>query len=343
MGPAGSLNGVSCISAGSCVAVGQDSNNQPVFVTDINGTWGPITEVNNIAAGGTFRSVSCTSPGNCVSVGVDADTTEQPIYSTLTTVATGYWLVASDGGIFNYGFNAFFGSHGGAHLNQPIVAMAATPDGQGYWLAASDGGIFTYGDAIFFGSHGRARLNQPIVGMAATPDGRVTGWWPATAVSPPTGTQTSSAPRWSATQPTHRGHGRHPRRPGLLAGGQRWRHLHLRRCGLLRLHGGAHLNQPIVGMAATPDGQGYWLVARDGGIFTYGDAGFFGSHGGAHLNQPIVGMAANLDGQGYWLVASDGGIFSYGSSPTWGLTVGRTSTNPSWVWPPGSNSAGAQF
>jgi hypothetical protein len=38
--------------------------------------------------------------------------------------------------------------------------------------------------------------------------------------------------------------------------------------------------------------MGYWLVASDGGVFAYGDAGFFGSHGGKPLNQPIVGMAA---------------------------------------------------
>ena len=50
------------------------------------------------------------------------------------------------------------------------------------------------------------------------------------------------------------------------------------------------LNQPIVGMAATPDGKGYWLVASDGGIFSFGDAAFFGSEGGVHLNAPIVGI-----------------------------------------------------
>ncbi len=33
-------------------------------------------------------------------------------------------------------------------------------------------------------------------------------------------------------------------------------------------------------MAATPDGRGYWLVASDGGIFTFGDAPFYGSAGG---------------------------------------------------------------
>jgi hypothetical protein len=76
---------------------------------------------------------------------------------------------------------------------------------------------------------------------------------------------------------------------------------------------GVHLNQPIVGMAATPSGNGYWLVASDGGIFSFGDATFHGSTGNLHLNQPIVGMAA--DGpDGYWLVASDGGIFSFGDA-----------------------------
>ena len=87
----------------------------------------------------------------------------------------GYWLVASDGGIFNYGDAAFYGSTGAIHLNRPIVGMAATADGRGYWLVASDGGIFSYGDATFYGSTGGTRLNRAIVGMAATADGR--GYW----------------------------------------------------------------------------------------------------------------------------------------------------------------------
>jgi hypothetical protein len=56
--------------------------------------------------------------------------------------------------------------------------------------------------------------------------------------------------------------------------------------------GGTPLNRPVVGMAITPDGGGYWLVASDGGIFSFGDAGFTGSEGGAALNRPMVGMAA---------------------------------------------------
>ena len=74
--------------------------------------------------------------------------------------------------------------------------------------------------------------------------------------------------------------------------------------------GGMPLNAPVVGMAASPDGGGYWLVASDGGIFSFGDAPFRGSLGGVALNAPVVGMAASPDGGGYWLVASDGGIFS---------------------------------
>jgi hypothetical protein len=46
-------------------------------------------------------------------------------------------------------------------------------------------------------------------------------------------------------------------------------------------------------MAATPTGKGYWLAASDGGIFAYGDAGFFGSAGATPLNKPIVGMSGS--------------------------------------------------
>ena len=64
--------------------------------------------------------------------------------------------------------------------------------------------------------------------------------------------------------------------------------------------GNKPLNKPIVGIAPTPDGGGYWLVASDGGIFSFGDAGYYGSMGNKPLNKPIVGMAATPDGA--WLL-----------------------------------------
>jgi uncharacterized protein YkwD len=80
------------------------------------------------------------------------------------------------------------------------------------------------------------------------------------------------------------------------------------------------LARPIVGLTATPSGNGYWLVASDGGIFSYGDARFHGSTGALQLKQPIVGMASTPSGNGYWLVASDGGIFSFGDARFHGST-----------------------
>jgi hypothetical protein len=60
------------------------------------------------------------------------------------------------------------------------------------------------------------------------------------------------------------------------------------------------------------------LVAADGGIFTYGDATYFGSLGGRHLNSPITAMAVTPDGLGYWLVSANGGVFSYGDAAFYG-------------------------
>jgi hypothetical protein len=72
--------------------------------------------------------------------------------------------------------------------------------------------------------------------------------------------------------------------------------------------------------AATPPTPAYWLVASDGGIFSFGGATYYGSTGGMVLNKPVVGMAATSDAGGYYLVASDGGVFSYGDATFYGST-----------------------
>jgi Cu/Zn superoxide dismutase len=94
-----------------------------------------------------------------------------PVKASGGTTGPGYWLAATDGGVFNYGDAGFFDSAGSIALNKPIVGIAASPTGAGYWLVASDGGIFNYGDAGFFGSTGAIKLTKPIVGMASTPSG----------------------------------------------------------------------------------------------------------------------------------------------------------------------------
>ncbi|MGO8871759.1 MAG: hypothetical protein ACLQPH_10235 [Acidimicrobiales bacterium] len=81
-------------------------------------------------------------------------------------------------------------------------------------------------------------------------------------------------------------------------------------------------------LACGASGNGYWEVASDGGIFSFGDAGFHGSMGGTPLNQPIVGMASTPDGNGYWEVASDGGIFSFGDAGFHGSMGGTRLNQP---------------
>ena len=144
-----------------------------------------------------------------------------------------------------------------------------------------------------------------------------TGRWPATAASSTTTRRiwVDGRPPPQRAHRRHRGHGRRrrllarrqgrrhlrlrrrqvlrqprrpaPRRPGrghrrrlghgrLLGGGQRRRHLRLQRT-LLRQPGRPTPQRPVVGIAATSNGTGYWEVAKDGGIFNYGTAGFLGS------------------------------------------------------------------
>ena len=80
---------------------------------------------------------------------------------------------------------------------------------------------------------------------------------------------------------------------------------------------GAHR---IVGVVATPSGQGYWQFSAAGAVFPFGDARSFGPASTVAANKPIVGMAATPTGAGYWLVSAAGGIFSFGDARYLGST-----------------------
>ena len=75
----------------------------------------------------------------------------------------------------------------------------------------------------------------------------------------------------------------------------------------------------VVGMAATSDDGGYWIVNRYGQVVACGDAANLGSLGIAPTH-PIEAIAATPDGGGFWLVATDGGIFSFGDAQFYGST-----------------------
>src|SRR5690242_7762657 len=90
----------------------------------------------------------------------------------------------------------------------------------------------------------------------------------------------------------------------------------------------ASLNEPLVSIAATRSGNGYWLAAADGGVFTFGDAHFFGSTGNMQLTRPIISITPTPSGKGYWLAASDGGVFTFGDARFYGSTGDRTLAAP---------------
>ena len=193
-----------------------------------------------------------------------------------TADGKGYWLVASDGGVFSFGDAHFYGSLPSDKIRPAgaIVGIAATHDHKGYWLVGADGGVFGFGDARFYGSAAsQASTGVPIVGMATTRDAK--GYWLA-------GAELST--------------------------------FHLGDAKLLSLNSGnvAQVDQPTVGIAASLGiPQGYWQVTADGKIFAYGSAGSFGSMAGRPLTQAIVGIATNPATGGYWEVGADGGVFAF--------------------------------
>lgn len=219
---------------------------------------------------------------------------------------SGYWLTATDGGIFAFGTAPFLGSMGGSPLNAPVVGIAGAPDGAGYWLVASDGGIFSFGSAGYFGSMGGRPLNAPIVGIAATPDGA--GYW---LVASDGGVFTFGSARFHGSMG-----GSHLNSPivGIAAapdGAGYWLVaadggiFNFGSAGFHGSMGGQALSGPVVGIAASSDGAGYWLAGQDGRAYALGVPDF-----GSISATPIMGIAARAN-SGYWLLQGDAPILSF--------------------------------
>jgi hypothetical protein len=85
---------------------------------------------------------------------------------------------------------------------------------------------------------------------------------------------------------------------------------------------------PVVGMAVTKTGLGYWMVNQAGYLNHYGDATDYGDLSWAQLAKPVVDIAATATGAGYWMVCADGGIFTFGAAQYHGSLAGYHLNKP---------------
>ncbi len=191
--------------------------------------------------GGTAAGGGATDLGSTYTYGITGLTGSRPLSGPVVGVAAtpsgqGYWLVAADGGVFNFGDAGFFGNPytsgysglSGPHpLPSPVVALTPTPSGQGYWLVEKDGTVLAFGDAASYGSLSGTSIGAQIVGMVATGDGR--GYWMV------------------ASDGTVFGFGDAASYGSL-----------------------GQLSAPVAGIIASPSGTGYSVVLADGSLVGFG-------------------------------------------------------------------------
>jgi hypothetical protein len=218
-----------------------------------------------------------------------------------TRSGRGYWVVASDGGVFSYGDARFYGSTGALRLHLPVVDMARTATGRGYWLVALDGGVFAYGDARFHGSLGGMRLAAPIIGIASTPTGK--GYWMVGADGGVfafgdarfRGSAATNGRRSPiiAMAPTLSGRGYYL----LSADGRVFPYGDARYRGRV-----VDASQSASGIAVASNG-GYWVSRRNGRVDGFGVRSSSGATRGDTNRHPTVAIAARPQG-GFWLAQS---------------------------------------
>ena len=228
-----------------------------------------------------------------VTVPVPAPTPAPPAAITAPSTATthGYWLVGSDGGIFNFGAAGFYGSTGSLALQRPVVGLSPTTSRTGYWLVASDGGIFAFNTG-FYGSLPGLGLNPAGSGLPHSLNAPIVGMVPSVT-----------------------GHG----------------YFMVASDGGVFAFGDAHFagSCPGIGgcagsaVAVVPDasGNGYWVVTNTGSVYGFGDATYYGAPG--PQTSPITSAVATPSGHGYYLLDAFGQVFAHGdATPLGGLPAG---------------------
>ncbi|HUY85932.1 MAG TPA: IPT/TIG domain-containing protein, partial [Acidimicrobiales bacterium] len=242
--------------------------NRPIIgiagTPDSKGYWLVASDGGIFAYGdaATTYALAAGQPFSCPSTGSGCSSLTAPIGGmAITPDGKGYWLFASDGGIFAFGdasttyalaagqpLSCPTPGSGCSSLTAPIESMAVTPDGKGYWLVSSKGSVYSFGDANYFGSRGSSVYAPPVLGIAVADSN---GYWLVDTAGN-VFSYGDAGVYGSVTQA---------------------------------------LQSQVAGILASSDGNGYWLFERSGAVLPFGDAPNYGSLSGIQLVRPIVGAA----------------------------------------------------
>lgn len=207
----------------------------------------------------------------------------------------GYWLTLKDGAVYAFGDAKYYGDlrlardHTGSSdgaPGDPIVAMAATPDGKGYYLLAGDGSVYGFGDAQFKGAPGKYRAAGKPVAIAVDP--ATGGYWVATTSGRVYAYDAPSLGSWTS--------GRSGNVAGIAAAPNGKGYWLVTSSGALKAFGavsslGSPKGASVAGIA--PSGSdGYYIVSKSGSIYAYGTAKESGLKSHVSSRSAVAAVAA---------------------------------------------------
>lgn len=338
------LQGVSCISASSCVAVGSQlaapqAGGQPLVEMLSNGAW---STASSTVGAGLFAGVDCVPASSaCAAVGWSMDgeadlalaasgqaPASLPVATTVTLSSAPNPSLVRHRVTYSAVVKPAPGAGTVSFIQDGALLRRcrSVPVDQGGTATCSLTYVSTGSHVVqasFSGSTGfNPSVSLPYSQVVTKPAPPPQGYWLATrdgAVF-----AGGAAPELGGTSTAHSGSV-----VGIAATRDGRGYWLVSSNGAVAAFGDAHFFgdlpvlhikvHDIVAMAPTPTGRGYWLVGRDGGFFAFGGARFHGSLPAEHVKvHDIVGMVTSAGGRGYVLVGRDGGVFTFGSAHFYG-------------------------
>ena len=275
---------------------------------------------------GTLINFSITrNPGEFV-VGEDDILTSAGIGNAAYRLPNndGYWLLDAAGNVLAYGKAPDLGGLPTVYgLMDWAVGIASTQTGNGYWVATLDGKVYPFGDAgegvIDHGPFeddwavGIVSANGPGAGSyrLVTARGRTLPSSAALNNTTTTGPLFDDAPALGAVANRtgdgywiFNGNGR------VAAFGQN--------AGFYGDPRASKLPHTIVALAPAHFGTGYWLLADDGAVYTYGSAKYLGNGQPGDPNGFFTAMLPSATGDGYRLATYQGRVHGFGDAVDYG-------------------------